>query len=70
MNKQCLPLIKDWEDCPIEELFYRLYDTTLDSSGKFIRVFKLLMGIGSKLGWKEEDIAASYISKNYFNVRD
>lgn len=59
--------IEFWDVCPIEELFYMLYENNLDSSGKFIQAFKLLMGIARKLGWNEHDILASYISKNRVN---
>jgi dimeric dUTPase (all-alpha-NTP-PPase superfamily) len=56
-----------WEECPIDELFYMLRENGLDSSGKYIQAFQVLLGIARKLGWSDDDILASYIFKNSIN---
>jgi dimeric dUTPase (all-alpha-NTP-PPase superfamily) len=56
-----------WEVCPIDELFYMLRENGLDSSGKYVQALQILLGIARKLGWSDDDILASYTSKNRVN---
>jgi len=56
-----------WEDYPLKEMFNLLLDNDLNSSGQVIMAYQLLLGIGFKLGFTEEELIKAYETKNLEN---
>jgi dimeric dUTPase (all-alpha-NTP-PPase superfamily) len=61
----------DWERHLREnenELYRKIMESPLDSSGKWVRAFGRLIAIGVKLGYTLEDIQLAYLLKNQKNI--
>lgn len=57
-----------YEDYPYESLFDMLCDTGLQNMGKYTLAFKLILGIGLKLGASESAILYAYHQKAAKNI--
>lgn len=56
-----------WSDYTMYDLFTLLRENQIGNVGHFQRAFSLLLGIGAKLGFSEDDILEGYNAKNVIN---
>lgn len=56
-----------WEDYDMIELFKELRRNELDSVGRWVMAFSLLLGVGLKCGFTIQDINKAYQLKNAVN---
>lgn len=57
-----------WADYPYEDLFDMLTEIQLSNVGKFTLAFKLILGIGLKIGASETAIMYAYVNKSAKNI--
>lgn len=56
-----------WEDYSMYDLFTLLRENNVGNVGHYQRSFSLILGIGEKLGYTEDQIEEAYLSKNKTN---